>query len=326
MKCIRSVAALLGAALCAGIASAQPETEVVFRADFEAANALEGWTGTGGKLARGFGGTQSLVIEHAAEAEAGSVVIQHALPAERIAGQVIGLEAQVKADGVSDRPQSWNGIKVMLILELPEGKQHPQLSLGVGTFDWAHVSHMVRVPSAVVKATLSVGLEQVSGTASFDDIVITLGRPAWAGGKRRETMFKGHDLPRLRGAMHGPTFREEDFRTLATEWGANHMRWQLNWVPMKQAEEWAQDLDAYDEWLDGALENCDKAVDLAEELGVLLLVDLHCPPGGRAEGGVCRMFREQHFQAKLLEAWDRIARRYKGRKAVWAYDLINEPV
>jgi len=178
---------------------------------------------------------------------------------------------------------------------------------------------------AATKATLLLGLEQVAGRAWFDDVVIYPGRP-YSGGRRSETMDRGHDLPRLRGAMHGPKFVEENFRALATEWGAHHMRWQLNWVPMTKAAQWAIDLDGYDEWLAEALADCDRAVDLAEELGVLLLVDLHCPPGGRADGGVCRMFQEQQYQDKLLEVWDEIARRYRGRRAVWAYEEGNEPV
>ncbi|HJN15950.1 MAG TPA: cellulase family glycosylhydrolase, partial [Armatimonadota bacterium] len=214
---------------------------------------------------------------------------------------------------------------VMLVLDMPDGKQHPQLPPEAGTYDWTTKTRTMRIPAAAIGATLSVGLELVSGKASFDNITIVTGRLA-TGGKRSEVMDRGHDLDRLRGSMHGPVFREEDFRALATDFGANHMRWQLNWVPMKAAEEWATDIDAYNEWLDGALEECDKAIALAEELNVVLLVDLHCPPGGRKEGGVCRMFQEKHYQDLLLDSWRKIATRYKGREVVWAYDIINEPV
>ncbi len=311
--------------LAAGALWSQPQDAPIFRADFEQPAALEAWSGSGGEVVEGYQGGRSLLVEQAGEGEVGSVMRQIGVPIEDMAGRLITLKATVKAEGVSARPQPWNGIKVMLILELGEAKQYPQLPLDVGTFDWTSVTRTIRVPRQVTKATLSIGLEKVTGKAWFDDVVIHAGRP-WVGGRRSEIMDKGHDLPRLRGAMHGPKFVEEDFRTLATEWGANHMRWQLNWVPMSKAREWAKDLDAYDEWLEGALADCDRAVDLAEELGVLLLVDLHCPPGGRADGGVCRMFQEKRYQDKLLEVWNKIARRYRGRKAVWAYEVINEPV
>ena len=38
------------------------------------------------------------------------------------------------------------------------------------------------------------------------------------------------------------------------------------------------------------------------------------------------MFSDQQYADKLMEVWDRIARRYRGRSCVYAYDLINEPV
>ncbi|MDH7568290.1 MAG: cellulase family glycosylhydrolase [Armatimonadota bacterium] len=308
--------------MCLVLATSAGAAEApLFHVRFNEPGVLESWSGSGGDVA-----VEEGVLRVRQASADGSALRLLPLPASLIDGKLVTLEARVKAEGVSDRPQPWNGVKVMLVLQYPQGKQHPQLPLEVGTYDWTRVARTIRVPKGVAGVSLVLGLERVSGTAWFDDVTLTAGRPAWAGSTYRGEMDRGHSLSRLRGAMHGPRFREEDFRVLASTWGANHMRWQLNWVPMKAAEEWAQDLRRYDEWLEGALAECDRAVDLAEKLGVLLLVDLHCPPGGRAGGGVCRMFQQQRYQQKLLEVWDRIARRYKGRKAVWAYDLINEPV
>jgi hypothetical protein len=187
------------------------------------------------------------------------------------------------------------------------------------------MSQRIRLPRGIRQASLLVGLEQVSGRAWFDNLELTVGRPPRKG-RRSETMFKGHDLPRLRGVMYGPRFKESDIEDLASEWNANQIRWQLNWTPMKQAEEWARDLDAYDRWLEGALVECDKALAACEKHRIKVLVDLHTPPGGRTTGGVCRMFQEQRHQDKLIEVWDKIARRYRGREVVYAYDLLNEAV
>jgi len=320
MKTRISMLALL---LTAASVWAQPEAEPIFSVDFNQPDALEAWS-NGGELVEHDGG-QALLIERPEGTEGTSTIVQCQVPVEEIAGKMITLQGAVKAEGVSIPPKSWNGVKVMLILELDGGRQYPQLALDVGTYDWRTTTRAIRVPRAVTGATLTLGLEKVTGRAWFDDITIRVGR-LWSGGRRYETMDRGHDLPRLRGAMHGPDFVEEDFRTLATEWGANHMRWQINWRPMSQARELARDLDAYDEWLAGALENCDRAVDLAEELGVLLLVDLHCAPGGRGGGSANRIFTEKKYQDRMLEVWAEIATRYKGRKAVWAYEILNEPV
>lgn len=294
----------------------------MFRADFDGADALAAWGGDAGRVVESGPGGRSLFFEKPAPED--SSRRQIALPAERLAGKLVTVAARVKAEGVSKPPQPWNGIKVMLILETEHGKMHPQLRLGTGTFGWTRASRTMRVPRAVKKATLTLGLERVSGKVWFDDVEIRIGRPR-RGGRRQKTMFTGRDLPRLRGVMHGPRFNEKNIRDLAA-WGANQVRWQLNWVPMKKAQEWARDMERYDRWLDGALAEADKALDACEKHGILVLLDLHCPPGGRAEGGVCRMFSEERYRDKFLEVWDRIARRYQGRRIIYAYDLINEPV
>jgi hypothetical protein len=259
-------------------------------------------------------------------AERGSYSRQFAIAAEQLNDRFARLRAVVKAEGVSEPPQPWNGIKVMLVLEMADGsKQYPQSETPAGTFDWRPISQTVRLPKGIEKGTLVVGLEQVSGRTWFDNLEVIVGRPERKG-RRQATVCRGHDLPRLRGVMYGPRFNEDDIRDLARDWKANQIRWQLNWVPMKAAEEWARDLDAYDRWLDEALMECDKALTACEKYGIKVLVDLHTPPGGRAEGGVCRMFQEKRYQDKLIEVWDRIARRYKGREVVYAYDLLNEAV
>ena len=309
------LALLLAVTGCAG-------SDALFRADFEGRHALDAWSGDAGRLEPGYRRTTSLLVEQVEPGGHASRRIE--LPAEQIAGKLVTLSAAVRAEGVAKPPKPWNGIKVMLVLETEHGRQHPQLPLGIGTFDWMRVSRTMRIPGAVRKATLVLGLEATSGKAWFDDIELRVGRQA-RGGRRQKTMFKGHDLPRLRGVMHGPRFDEKNIRDLAA-WGANQVRWQLNWTPMKKAETWAQDLDRYDEWLDGALADADKAIDACERHGIRVLLDLHCPPGGRAEGGVCRMFSEAKYRDKFLAIWDRLARRYKGRDAIYAYDLINEPV
>jgi hypothetical protein len=297
---------------------------VVFRVDFHESSALDGWARADGELVPGYGGTSSLLVENS-KADA-SRFCQIAIPAEAIVGRLIIIEATVKAEGLRERPNSWNGVKVMLTLQTENGgREYPQIELPGEDFDWQTGQRMVRVPRDLKTATLSLGLEKVSGKAWFDNVEIRLPRRA-SGGKRSEAPFKGHDEPRLRGVMHGPAFNEENLRYLAEEWGANQVRWQLNWTPMKEAEDWAQDLERFDEWLKWAVAEADKAVDACEKYGLHMLLDLHTPPGGRKERGVCRMFSEQRYQDKLVEVWQRLATRYKGRDIIYAYDLLNEPV
>ncbi|MFP4058285.1 MAG: glycoside hydrolase family 5 protein [Candidatus Brocadiia bacterium] len=296
--------------------------EPLFRADFESPDALARWEGAGGERVEVPGRGHALRVR-SADPE-GRPVLLTALPAPRMAGELVTLAATVKAREVTTPPNSWNGIKVMLMLETDHGRLWPQLRLPHGSFDWRRVERTLRIPMAVKKATLVLGLERASGTAWFHGVSLRLARRP-PGGRRLERPFKGHGLPRLRGVMHGPKFEEKNVRDLAA-WGANQVRWQLNWTPMKKAEEWARDLDRYDAWLEGALEEADRAIEACRRHRILVLLDLHCPPGGRAGGGVCRMFTEERYREKFLALWERLARRYKGREVIYAYDLVNEPV
>ncbi len=313
-------AAVIVGVVGASVLGAVDKRGVVFSVDFDGAGA--GGSVQSGRLVEGYEGTRSLLIERG---EAGSTSQGYSIPAARIAGKLITVSARVKAKDISRPPKAWNGIKVMLVLEAQTAKHYPQVPIPAATFDWRKFTHTMRIPAGIDKAVLVLGLEEVSGRVWFDDVAIHLGRPAREG-KRLEVKFKGHQLARLRGVMHGPRFKETDIRELALEWKANQIRWQLNWVPMKAAEDWAADLGRFDKWLDGALAECDKALAACEKYGIKVLVDLHTPPGGRVGGGVCRMFSEKRYQDKLIEVWKKIAARYKGREVVYAYDLLNEAV
>ncbi|MDP6634119.1 MAG: cellulase family glycosylhydrolase [Phycisphaerae bacterium] len=309
-------AVLLSAAWCSAA-----DGGAILDINFNKPDAMSKWKGGGGKLVPGLNGT-CLLLESTEKNSYSNRTIE--LPIDRIAGKLITIRAVVKAADISRPPKPWNGVKIMLVVKTGSGTDYPQIALPQGTFDWVKVQRSIRLPKGISSATLQLGLEQVSGRAWFDDVRITLGRGV-SGGRRLATPFKGHNLKRLRGVMHGPTFDEKNIRDLAA-WGANHIRWQLNWVPMKPAEQWAKDLDRYDRWLAGALEHADKAVIACEKHGIQMLLDLHCPPGGRSAGGVCRMFTDKRYQQKFLDVWKLLARRYKGRKIIYAYDLINEPV
>ena len=221
------------------------DEKVAFWCDFDGPMAPGS---SAGRLVVGFEGSQSLLIEWA---DPGSYSRRFVIAAERLNDRFATLRAMVKAENVSEPAKPWNGIKVMLVLEMADGsKQYPQIQMPAGTFAWKQMAQTIRLPKEIKKATLVVGLEEVSGRAWFDNLEVVVGRPERRG-RRSETMFKGHDLPRLRGVMYGPVFKEKDIEDLAGKWNANLIRWQLNWVPMKEAEDWAKDLDAYDRWLAG---------------------------------------------------------------------------
>ena len=300
---------------------------VVLNADFEADSDAHGWVGQR-RYEAGYQSPRSLCVDSRAGGDLPMVRVR--LPAEAVRGCTLRGAAMVKAEGVSAKPNPWNGIKCMLAIETPDRKLWPQAALETGTFDWRRAVFSTKVPADATAVTLVLGLEQVTGKVCFDDVKITIAKlpttakPAPAPG----IAFKGHDLPRLRGAMIGPHIDEDGLRTLGRDWNANLIRWQLirHGRPGQPSS-----LADYDAWLEGELKRLDAALPLCQRYGIYVVVDLHSPPGGKSTvsgyvGSDDRLFTDRAVQDKFVDVWRGIARRYQGAQPIWGFDLANEPV
>jgi hypothetical protein len=245
-----------------------------------------------------------------------------------VRGRTVAFGAEVRAESVSKPPQPWNGVKVMLIVRSPARTDYLQPEIPTGAFGWRRLSSIATIPADATEVYLVLGLEQVTGTVRFDDVRVRL-RPqrtaAVPPAPATQPIFRGHDLPRLRGAMVGQQLTESDIEHFARVWGGNVIRWQFFEAATKD-----RPLDQYDAWLEGQLAAFDRAVEHCRKHGVKLVLDLHSPPGGQAfsAGYITArgdIFRSPLAQAKFLDVWRRIAARYKGNEVIWGFDLLNEP-
>jgi endoglucanase len=237
---------------------------------------------------------------------------------------------EVKAENVSARPKSWNGIKFMARIDTPSGPLWPQAEIPAGSFDWRRFSTRIFVPPNATAVTLVLGLEQISGRVAFDDVRFILARDIATvpDAPADQPIFRGHSQPRLRGAMVSPrSLREKDLAVLAQDWGANLVRWQLIRYRLPPNE---TGFTAYDQWLENELVRLDRGLVWAGKMGVKVVVDLHSPPGGKAtssgyQAAIGSLWTDPKAQAKFIEVWREIAVRYKGDSRIWGYDLVNEP-
>ncbi len=249
------------------------------------------------------------------------------LPVEKLRGRRVFFGADVKTANVTSKPNPWNGVKVMMIVETPSGRSYPQPEIPDGTIEWRRFSTAAEVPQTATNAVMVLGLEKVTGEAWFDNVRITLraGLASTLKPDPARPVFRGHDQPRLRGAMAGTNLKEDDVKHFATVWKGNLLRLQL-------FESARQDraLEDYDSWLDARLQHIDQVLAWCEKYGVRAVLDLHSPPGGQAfsAGYVTargRIFTQPAAQAKFVEVWQRMASRYKGRQVIWGFDVVNEP-
>ena len=312
---------------------AQPKTgDIVFQTDFEGTNTLRDWgaeQNSNVRLVPGFQSAQALLVERLAGASASSNV-RMSLPIDKMRGARLTCRAMVKADGVTQPPQSWNGVKFMLHVTSPSGANWLQPNNIFGTFDWKRVEFKAAIPADATAAELILGLEAVNGRAQFDDINITVARGPRVHPKTPPAgpVFTGHDEPRLRGAMISPAITPESLRVLGQEWNANLIRWQLiRYGPAAKIKT----IGEYDAWLESALSKLDAALPLCEKYGVRVTLDLHSPFGGTPTSGGyvgtdTGFFTNKAAQNKFVADWERMARRYRDSRVIWGYDLANEPV
>jgi endoglucanase len=139
----------------------------------------------------------------------------------------------------------------------------------------------------------------------------------------------GRQRSPVRGANVDQRIDEAGLRVLGQEWNADHIRWTMMRNEQVGAKN-SRDFAAYQKWLDSALERLDKALPLCEKYGLRVVVDLHSPPGGHTTfpgytGSDYELFTDAACQRTFVEVWRQMARRYKNAKAIWAFDLTNEP-
>ncbi|MDR1744871.1 MAG: glycoside hydrolase family 5 protein [Planctomycetota bacterium] len=165
-------------------------------------------------------------------------------------------------------------------------------------------------------------------------LLAALAAAAWLGfgagaGSREAVAYSPRvaNTPPLRGVMSPPRdMTGEDMEVLAG-WNVTLVRFQImrNWLQ----RDTDRDLQEYDSWFNSRLDNLEAMLPLAKRLGIRMVVDFHTPPGGRADGNSMRMFDEEEYAAHFVAVWKRIAERFKNnpdREAIWAYDLLNEPI
>ena len=240
-------------------------------------------------------------------------------------------EISAQGENISKPRDSWNGLKFMFhYKDLESGSDFwPNTRARLGNFPKQTISVSDSLCGKKPgRVDLTLGLQDSSGKVVFDlstlriDIAPDI-YPVTNQSYRVSYPDRVRNRQTMRGVMlpSGPC-KEDDFRTLR-EWGATLARYQMvrNW----HAQNSDQDVGEYMNWLDGKLDHLDRDVlPWANKYGIEIVVDLHVPPGGR-DGGEMNMFHSQVFNDAFVEAWRRIAARFKGRKGIYGYDLINEP-
>ena len=266
----------------------------------------------------------------------------------------IPFEATVEAWGerIGKPRDAWNGLKFQFEYVNPDTGETLYPNTASKRGDFPRQTLTVRDSQCLHKASparIVLGLQDTSGKVSFDlsTLRIQPGRIFWpvtnqnhvarysaswntapmTSDERRVTnedvssLVTAQRRQPLRGMMSpSRDMTEDDFRTLR-EWGVTLLRYQMN------VSDRDRGLDKIGPWIDRRLDHLDSFVlPMAEKYCILVAVDLHAAPGGVDASRDMTMFHDAKCAAYFVALWRRIAKRFAGRRGLYGYDLINEPV
>ena len=241
-------------------------------------------------------------------------------------GESLCFMIKARAKDVSEPRHGYNGVKFMVNYKDGAGDEFYYNTINLkGTFDWQNISFITLVSESATNATLYLGLQDSTGEVEFELSTLRVFRlfPRINQNYKARYSKKIAETPLLRGVMSPASaiLTDDDLRTLH-EWNVRLVRVQLNlgWDDWK-----ASDLNEYDKWLNNKLDQLEDMFKRAEKYDIKFVIDLHSPPGGRRNDRNMKMFYEEKYADHFLQVWERIAKRFKGNPAVWAYDLVNEP-
>ena len=236
------------------------------------------------------------------------------------AGYLVAVEADVKGDCPIPKVP-WNGIRFSLNFATDTVPFSYSLNALSGKYDWKKVSFDVRIPLDLRNVSITMGILGTEGTASFRNVKIRIkDLPRSAGfGKIKTPMYKGHDLERLRG-FNTVGLRYDNLKNIKTTWKANlvtqHFRPSRNILKGKELEDFLEK-NAYPLF--------DKAEEYAASQGIYYIIqmlDVFMNTEHPLSSDL--FYTDPSYADYFVDIWSRIAKRYKGKKYIYGFQLLNE--
>lgn len=250
---------------------------------------------------------------------------------------VLEAEVMCRGEGIAESALPSSGAKMVLCYTDAETGHavYSTATLPTGTSDWRKLELCVPFgelpPSITPRPQISLGLQRTSGRVRFDlstfkvrkappvfpltdnDYVVSY-PPCHASGR----------VP-LRGVMGrgGCRNTEQDIEDLH-KYGANLIRLQMNGFASKKPNAPRRTIAEWNVWLEKNLAHAERVLNWLEARNMRMVLDMHTPPL-RGYGKRCDTFYDLNCAERFISAWREIARRFKGRRGIYGYDLMNEP-
>ena len=257
-------------------------------------------------------------------------------PAQKMIGMGVRFRGEVRYTDIgSDASGPFWGGKIMAT-NFRQGQYNFFVSpvlRGTKT-EWQPISLECDFPADQQSAHIVFGMQQAYGKIEFRNLVYEAFPIAPITNVKLPANFKCQYTKRVtensarRGVMSPAWARltEQDIHDLA-KWNVNLIRYQVvDGCPN------VRDIAVFKKWFYSALDHIEKLMPLLEKYDIQVIIDMHGVVGGRC--GKSSKFDPSHFMAMedtkyrnaFIEIWKETAKRFKGNKQIYAYDLCNEPI
>jgi hypothetical protein len=241
---------------------------------------------------------------------------------EKYKGYEIEIEVGVKAEDIPADTKPWEGVCISANYSTSTyNYNHCYYNDLTKTFDWRNITYRTRIPADMTNMSLTLGLIANAGKVAFDHLKITITDiPFSMKNVPAGQLYKGHNLTRLRG--FGTGIREpgnesgkKSISTLGKDWNANVA---VLWFGEKGS--FAENDAALDKWM-GSVE---ESLKTARDTGVYLILKFGTSWSNPKHGGNHLYYENPEYANKFVEQWKKVAARFKGRKEIYALELLNE--
>ena len=241
-------------------------------------------------------------------------------------GRTIQVRMEATFSNVTEPDKKYLGAKGMLaVTDAATGKtEYPSCLINPGRDNWGDMPWRVtygaaNCPENPGQASFCMGLQNSSGKISFRNVKFYCGSKEPGRLKIRRPAAKlkyTFDWSPLRGVMSPISqynMKESEF-ALLDRWGVNVIRWQI--FPGRVASQ-----KHLGEFLDREHERLARVLELGRKYDIRIIIDLH-PINTNGK----HLVGNDEGRRQVMNFWKKTVRRYKGHPALFAYDLLNEPL
>lgn len=290
--------------------------------------------------------TVKVTIPHGTPVTEATEGVRFTLDNSKIAGKTVRFSFQLRTDDVRNVGGKSHHNAKLVLTGATKNNAYFKGSKGMtGTGDWTNIVRQVPFYGDNVRLAAIFGLQNSTGSAEFRNIRAEICDP-FAPFRLRQTLpadFRCEyspaviNTPRLRGVVaEYYVFDDPEAMDTLSAWNVNVIRL---WLGAKGSN---LNYKTYEAEIDRQFKRLKELCPEFRKRGIRVIMTFRVPGGrfknphvfgtagditpGENERSAFRLFESEEWLDLFVRLWKKAAETFRDESAVWAYDLLNEPV